>query len=265
MFRKIPKAAFILFLTLFIAACSDYQKLIKSNDYGEKYDMAVLYYNQGDYYRALQLFETVLPFYRGSEKAEDLSYYYAWCHFHQGDYILASYYFKRFTKSFPTSRYAEECQFQSAYCKFLESPVYSLDQTNTLEAINELQLFIDMYPNSERVEECNQLIDNLRGKLERKAFEIASLYLKMENYNAAITAFNNLLKDFPGSSYKEEILYSLAKAHYLYAENSIDEKKEERHQSALEAYDAFVTTYPDSEYIKQVKNFSKNSRRQIKD
>jgi outer membrane protein assembly factor BamD len=258
------KTAFLIFIVLILSACSDYQKLVKSSDFGEKYEMAVVYYNQGDYYRALELFEAVLPFYRGSDKAEDLNYYYSYCHYHQRDYELASHYFKRFAKNFPTSKYTEECQFMSAYCKYLLSPVYSLDQTNTIDAINELQLFIDLYPRSERISECNTLIDNLRGKLEKKAFEIASLYLKMENYNAAITAFNNVLKDFPGTDYKEEIMFNLAKAYYLYAENSIAEKKKERHQSALEAYDAFVTAYPDSEYIKQVNNFSKNSRRQVK-
>ncbi len=264
MIRKSLKAVFFISIILIISSCSNYQKLLKSPDYGERYEMGVIYYNQGDYYRALELFESVLPFYRGSEKAEDLNYYYAYCHFYQRDYELASHYFKRFAKNFPTSKYAEECQFMSANCKYKLSPTYSLDQTNTLDAINELQLFIDLYPKSERISECNELIDLLRGKLEKKAFEIAKLYLKMENYNASITAFNNVLKDYPGTDYKEEIMFSLAKAHYFYAQNSIEEKKNERHQNAIEAYDAFVAAFPDSEYIKQINNFSKNSRRQVK-
>ncbi len=264
MIGKCLRTISLAFIVLIISSCIGYQKLLKSSDYGEKYEMGIDYFNQGDYYRALELFETVLPFYRGSEQAENLNYYYAYCHFHQRDYELASHYFKRFAKNFPNSKYTEECQFMSAYCKYMLSPAYSLDQTNTMEAINELQLFIDLYPKSERIAECNDLIDRLREKLERKAFGIAKLYLKMENYNAAITAFNNVLKDFPGTDYKEEIMFSLAKAYYLYAENSIDEKKKERHQSAIEAYDAFVTAYPESDYLKQVNNFSKNSRRQVK-
>ncbi|MDD5694598.1 MAG: outer membrane protein assembly factor BamD, partial [Bacteroidales bacterium] len=162
MIPKSLKAIFFGCIALIISSCSNYQQLMKSSDYGEKYEMAVVYYNQGDYYRALELFETVLPFYRGSEKAEDLNYYYAYCHYHQRDYELASHYFKRFAKNFPTSKYAEECQFMSARCKYKLSPTYSLDQTNTLDAINELQLFIDLYPKSERIPECNELIDQLR-------------------------------------------------------------------------------------------------------
>ncbi|MCU0371155.1 MAG: outer membrane protein assembly factor BamD [Bacteroidales bacterium] len=265
MFKKILRGSLLLCIMVLIGACSDYQKLIKSQDYQEKYEMAVFYYNQGDYYKALELFDAVLPFFRGSDKAEELNYYYAYCHYKQGDNLLASHYFKRFTKSFPTSRYAEECQFLSAYCKYLESPSYKLDQTTTYEAINELQLFIDMYPGSERETECTTLIDRLNEKLEKKDFEIARLYLKMEDYNAAITAFNNVLKDFPATRFKEEILFSLAKANYLYAEKSIESKKQERHQNAIEAYDAFVATYPDSPYIKQINTYTKNSRKQLKE
>jgi outer membrane protein assembly factor BamD len=263
MFKKIAIPFLFIGLTIFISSCSKYQKLMKSNDYQEKYEMAVIYYNQGDYYKALQLFDAVLPFYRGSDKAEQLSYYYAYCQYYQGDHILASYYFKRFTKNYPTSKYAEECLYMSAYCKYLESPVYSLDQTSTLEAINELQLFMDIFPNSERIAECNKLIDALRGKLAKKEFEIAKMYLKMEDYLAAITTFDNLLNDFPDTAYKEESLFDLAKAHYYYALNSVETKKKERFQNAVEACDALVASYPESGYIKQVTVYYKSAKKQL--
>jgi outer membrane protein assembly factor BamD len=151
----------------------------------------------------------------------------------------------------------------SAYCKYLESPKYSLDQTSTLEAINELQLFLDIFPNSERISECNKLIDELRGKLAKKEFEIAKMYLKMEEYLAAITTFDNLLKDFPDTAYKEESLFDLAKAHYYYALKSVETKKKERFQSAVEACDALIASYPESGYIKQATVYYKNAKKQL--
>jgi outer membrane protein assembly factor BamD len=263
MLRKTFSAAFITGLLIITGSCSKYQALLKSNDYGQKYDMGVVYYNQGNYYKALQLFDDVLPFYRGTDKAEQLAYYYAYCHYYQGDNVLASYYFEKFTKSFPNSKYAEECQFMSAKCKYLDSPSYSLDQTNTYEAINDLQLFLDLYPNSERVKECNELIDILRRKLEKKEYEIARLYLKMTNYLSAIVTFNNLLKDFPDTDYREDALFSLTKANYLYATNSIVTKKKERFQNTVEAYDAFVRAFPNSTYLKQADTYYKNSLQQL--
>ncbi len=263
MFRKILPATLSAALIITISSCSKYQQLMKSNDYEQKYEMGVVYYNQGNYYKALQLFDAVLPFFRGTEKAEQLAYYYAYCHYYEGDNILASYYFDKFTKSFPNSKYAEECQFMSAKCKYLDSPRYSLDQTNTYEAINDLQLFLDMYPNSERTQECNELIEELRHKLERKEYEIARMYLKMSNYLAAIVTFNNLLKDYPDTDYREDALYSLTKAHYLYAVNSIMTKKKERYQDAVEAYDIFERAYPNSTLLKQADVYYRNAKKQL--
>jgi outer membrane protein assembly factor BamD len=219
-----------------------------------KYAAAMDYFENNDYYRALQLFQQLINFYRGTEKAEKLQYYYAFCHYKQKDYILASYYFKRFAQNYPRSEFSEEATFLGAYCYYLDSPKTSLDQTNTRQAIAELQLFMDMYPDSERVEEAQQLVEELRNKLQKKDFDIAKLYYKMGRYEAAITSFNTLLKEYPDTEYKEEILYYIFKSYYSYTLNSIRVKQEERYQAALDSYDEFVFQYPESEYIKEVDN-----------
>jgi outer membrane protein assembly factor BamD len=245
----LKRLSFFLFLIVIISfsSCRGYQKLLKSGDNDKKYSTAVEYFKHGDYYRALQLFDQVLPFFRGTEKAEMLYYYTAHCYYAQDDYILASYYFKTFAKSYPNSEYAEECMYLNAYCKYLESPQYSLDQSNTTEAIQEIQLFINMFPNSLRIPKCNDLMDILRGKIEQKDYEVAKLYYKMEDYQAAITSFNNLYKDFPDTKYKEDILFLSLKSYYKYAMNSVPAKKLERLRGTLEAYKTYMTFFPDSE------------------
>lgn len=263
MFKKSTTIVWIFILGLIFSSCSQYQKLVKSADVETKYEAAIEYYNQENYYRALELFESVIPFYRGTDKAEDLYYYYAYCHYKQGDNILASHYFKRFTKSFPNSKYAEECLYMSAYCKYLDSPIYSLDQTSTIEAMLELQLFLDVYPRSEYVEDCESLMVELRKKLEKKYFEIAKLYLKMDYYQSSITAFSNFLEDFPDSQYKEEVLFFLTESYYHYAINSVEDKKKERFLEMLEMYDMFTSLYPESDYVKQADNYYRNSKKYL--
>lgn len=242
-----------------LASCSKYQKLLKSADNEEKYERALIYYNQGDYYRSSQLLEQLQTIFSGTEKAEKVSYYYAYCQYQTGDYLTASYFFKRFAKGFPNSKYAEECLYMSAYCTYLDSPEYNLDQTNTQEAIKELQLFINTFPNSERIPQCNELMDKLRAKLELKFFEIAKLYLKMADYKAAIISYKNVLKEFPDSPHREVILFDLIKANYKYATKSIQSKQRERYQSSLDAYNAFVSFYPESAYLNQAKIMQKNA------
>ena len=166
----------IRILTAFIlVGCGKHQKLLKSTDNEAKYAAAIDYYNTHDYYRALQLFQQLINFYQGTEKAEKMQFYFAYCYYHQKDYVMASYYFKRFATNYPRSQFAEEAVYMNAYCYFLDSPPYSLDQTNTYTAINEMQLFIDMFPGSSRVEDANRVINELRAKLQKKDLETANL------------------------------------------------------------------------------------------
>jgi len=238
----------ILLGTAFLFGCSDYQKLLKSDDYQKKYEKAIEYYNQDDYYRALQLFDQVIPVYRGKEEAEDLFYYYANSYYQQEDYTMASYYFKRYAKNFPETDRAGEARFMSAYCKYLESPRYSLDQTKTREAIGELQAFANQYPDSDKIDRVNKLIDGLRTKLEKKIYHKAELYFNMGKYEAAIVSYNNLLQKYPDTKYREEALFKILKARYIYAKNSVPSKQLERYESTIEAYDKLMTYFPESDY-----------------
>jgi outer membrane protein assembly factor BamD len=248
---------FLLLLVLVLVSCGKHQKLVKSTDNEAKYAAAVDYYEKKDYYRALQLFQQLINFYQGTEKAEKMQYYYAYCYYYQKDYVLASYYFKRFVTNYPRSAFAEEAMYMNAYCYFLDSPVSSLDQTNTYTAIKELQLFINLYSNSPRVTEASDLIDQLRAKLQRKDLDIANLYLKMRLYEAAIYSYNNVLKEYPDTDYKEEILFSVLKSNFNYAQNSIASKQAERYQSTLDAYNELVFQFPDTKYIKEANNMNR--------
>ena len=252
-----------LLASIIITSCGQYRKILKGTDIRQKYSTAVILYNKGDYHRAMQLFDELLIYYRGTDTSEKINYYYAQCYFGEGDFLQAGYYFTKFSSTFPTSQYAEECMYMSAYCQYMYSPSYSLDQTISVDAINEFQLFINKYPKSERAAKCNELIDELRGKLERKAFEIAKLYYRIENYQSAAVSFKNLLKDFPDTRYKETAYYYVLLSNYNYALKSVESKKMERFSIAKDAYNALMTTFPDSNYDKDSKSVLKNIEKEI--
>jgi outer membrane protein assembly factor BamD len=254
---------FLLFLLLAFSSCSKYQKLLKSDDAMLKKTKAIEYYEKGDYHRSLGLLNDIIPVFRGTAHAEELNYYYAMAHYKQQDYILASHYFRSFTTAFPRSEHNEEFTFLSAYSKYLLSPRPSLDQTTTREAISELQSFINRYPNSKRVEESNGLIDELRQKLEIKAYEAAVLFFNIRDYMAAVRSYNNLIRDFPDTRYREEAMFMIIRSHFLYAENSIEEKQLERYQKVVEAHRRFSNRYTESVYLESAQRMVESSRRQI--
>ncbi len=245
----------ILSLLVIFASCGDYNKILKSTDYEFKYKKAVEYYEEGEYVKAAGLFQELVNIYRGTSKADKIYYYYAKSMIGQKDYLMAGHYFKSLVKEFPTSEYVEEAQFMVGYCAYLVSPKPRLDQTITHEAIQSLQLYINLYPYSDRVDEANRLIDELRNKLVYKSFLNAKLYYDFENYKAAVIAIGNSLKEYPDTEYREELMYMLLKSKYLLAINSVEDKKEERLSSALDEYFTFVDEFPESKYKKEADKF----------
>ena len=253
---------FFLFL-ITLTSCSDYSKMLKSRDMDAKNDYAIKLYNKGDYYKALPLFEELITVYRGTKKAEQTYYYYSYTNYRIGDFETAAYDFENFAKTYPNSEFAEECAFMHAYCYFQSSPQFSLDQTNTYKAINELQLFADLYPQSKKIEECNKLIDQLREKLEEKEFQNAELYFSTAAYKSAITTYKNLINDFPSTKYREEALFKIVRSNFLLAENSIESKLIERYSATLTAYGEFNAAFPESKYKNKAADIYETSVKRI--
>lgn len=228
-----------------------------------KHEMAKKYYNDEDYYRALPLFEELVSVYKATDKGENIYYYYAYCHYGLGDYMLAGHHFKNFVQSFPNSELTEDCQFMYANCYYNDSPISSLDQTSTFKAIDAFQLFINLYPKSPKVKDCNEIIDKLRQKLEIKSFQNAKLYYKIGDYKAAMKAMENTLDDYPAIFNRDEILFLILKSHFLFALNSIDEKKSERLKSTINNYYKFIDYNPNSVYVKEAEQIFESAQKYL--
>jgi outer membrane protein assembly factor BamD len=266
MFKKQLTLLTCIFAVLIIAlgSCkSKYEKLRTSNDNAKKYSEAIKLYNKKEYTKALGLFDPLVTRYRGQEQAEDLYYYYAYTNYKLKDYTSARYHFKNFADTYPSSSRAEECRFMAAYCYYLDSPIYSLDQDNTNKAIDALQYFINLYPKSDRVPEASKLIQSLRDKLEEKSYANSKLYYTISDYQAAVISFGNTLRDYPDTKYAEEIDYLTIKAQYQYAEHSQEQRQEDRFNQDIAYAQQFVDKYPNSKYLKEVKDYLKDCNQSI--
>ncbi len=263
--KYLAVCTFLALLITFSGCKSNFEKLRASTDIAKKYQEAIKLYNKKEYSKALILFDDLTQRYRGRAEAEDLFYYYAYTNYKLKDYITARYHFKNFADTYPTSTKAEECRFMSAYCFYQESPTFSLDQDNTYKAIESLQLFINLYPRSERVAEASKLIQNLRDKLEEKSFANAKLYFDIGDYQSAVIAFKNSQRDFPDTKYAEEMDFLSVKAQYLYAKNSLETKQEIRYQEAIEEFGRFSEKHPESKFLKEAKAIKSDAEKGIKD
>ena len=251
-FRNMNKLIFLVIaILLFTISCSEYEKLLKSDNTELKYEKAFEYYEDEKYVKASTLMQYLKPIYRGTDKASKIDFYYAKSLFGQRDYLLAGYHFDEFAKNYGLSPYAEEADFLKAYCYYLLSPRPNLDQANSMQAIGAFNLFLIKYPDSKRREECIKYIEELSNKLVKKAYLSAKLYYDLGYYRASIIALNNCLSEFTESAYREELKFLLLKSNYLYAQKSIQNKMKERYQDTIDEYYSFVEEFPESEFLSE--------------
>ncbi|MFN8438288.1 MAG: outer membrane protein assembly factor BamD [Cytophagales bacterium] len=259
------KTYLLLVSLLMLLSCSKFQKAQKSTNPEEKYAKAVEYYNKGDFYKAGVLLDELMPMLKGTKNAEEAQLKYSYCQYNSHQYYLANYYFNKFYETYPTSEFSEEALFMAAKSSYMNSPEVKLDQTTTQETLDAFQNFIVKYPNSKFKEEATQMIDNARGKLELKLYNQALLYYKIEEYKAANVTFDNFKNGFPESSRNEYISYLKIKNQYNYAAESVESKKLERYNVAIEFYQDFVDKYPQSKYLKDAESIYDNISNKLKE
>ena len=248
-----------------LASCkSEFERIRVSGDAEKILNKAFEYYEKEEYQRAQTLFDLVLNTIKGKEQAEKAYYYYAYTYYHLKQYTLAAYYFKNFANTFTSSAFREEAAYLSAYSNYLLSPTYRLDQASTRTAIDEFQLFVNLFPQSKRVADCNKLIDQLRRKLEEKAFAEGELYYNLRQYQSSVISFDNLLRDYPESPDAERVRYLIAKSAFLLSENSIVEKKRDRYTETITRCNDFLEKYPEGKYAKEIKQIRKDAERERK-
>ena len=258
------KNIFLAVLVVCLCSCKGkVDKLLMSNDVVLKEKKAQEYFEKCDYASASPLFKDLIQSFSTSAKVEKVYFYFAFCDYMLEDYMLAAYEFKKILEKFPRGKYAERAQFLIGDAYFNSTPKYNLDQQYNLQAVEEFQIFLEKYPNSSKREEVNKKIDLLIEKRERKAFENAKLFYDMSDYKSALQSFQFVLNDFPDTRRDEELNFLLVESAYLYAEKSIEYKKEERYKAVNEYALRYLKKYESKKealHVNQVKSYQEKSK-----
>jgi outer membrane protein assembly factor BamD len=240
----------LLIFTLF--SCSDYRKIVNGDDYQLKFELSNKLYDKAEFERSIVLFEQVYQHSPKTPEGELCYFRLADSYYKLEDYNMAGFYFNSFVDRFPYSKKTENALFLNALCSVNNSPEYALDQSETIIAINNVQQFVDVFPQSILVDSCNKIIDRLTFKLELKDFHTVKLYSKTQNYKATVASCEIFMDKYMNSSFSEEVNYIYVKNLVFLAKNSIESKKEERIEKSNERFLNFVKNYENSIYIKEL-------------
>lgn len=266
---KLKEYILVWFIAMLgLSSCGKFEKFRKSANLPTKYKAAMDYYKKKDFDKAGILFDEIMPLMKGDSTQELATFYQAYCDFNLGNYTLANTHFKKFSEVFSRSEYAEEAIYMSAYSLYKDSPNYNLDQTGTLAAINEIQSYLNNYPETKFRDDCTNIIKELRKKLEKKAFEKAKLYHKTSPFNIAslkssVIEITNFQRDFPDSDYNEEMAYMKVLAQYDLAKSTIENKQKERFEEATKFYLELIDKYPQSAFLKDAERMYEQSNKEV--
>lgn len=261
--QRVKNYWFAVICISLLSACSGYEKVMKSDDINYKLTKANEYFDKKYYQKANSVYESLLPVMKGTKSFEALYFRYAYSAYYLKDYLSASYHFKNFIDYFPSGKDAEEAEYMHAVSLYKMSPKSSLEQTNTIKAMEALQSYINTHPESKRLTEANKLMDEMRLKLETKEATAARLYYNISQYKAASVAYKSVLQNYPESPNSDFYQFMIIKSLYKYADASYANKQEERFASSVTAYNELKDNYPNSKYISEAEKYFKQANDNI--
>ncbi len=253
-----------------LSSCGEYQRVLKTSDPTIKFDYAKKWYNEGKYAQAASVLSEIVSTMKGTERAEETLYMLGMCNFYNKDYLTAGTYLHTYYMRYPKGKYAEDAHYYTGKGYYLDSPDVQLDQSQTVQAIEELTSFLEYYPKSAKTEEVQNMVFELQDKLALKQLQNAQLYYNLgtyggNNFQSAIIVAQNALKNYPYSIYKEDFDMLILKSRFKEADLSVAEKQPERFRQVIDQYYNFITSYPESKYKNEADNILKIASKYVKE
>lgn len=207
-------------------------------DYGkEKYDA-------GKYFRATEIFQTVIYDYPGETLVDTAQYYLALSYYANEDFILGRVEFNRLINYYPSSVFTPHAVFMKAVCLFESAPKHhGLDQSQVKESITEFEDFVIDFPESEFAPQVHAYLDQARSRLVQKDYDAAMVYYRMRAYKAAKIYFQLVIDNYTTTSLAGNALYYISEM----------DLKKGKFDEAARGFDSFLKLYPEHEFVPKAK------------
>jgi len=267
----------VLVMAVLLSGCAkEFNAVYKSRDNDYKYEYAKEMFANGKYVRCITVLQDLVFPMKGTENAEECVYMLAMANYCAKDYETAAEWFKKYFQTYPKGVYAEMAEFYVGKSLYMSTPEPRLDQSLTLNAINALQEYLDLFPDAKMKGEAHQCLFALQDKLVQKELHSARLYYNLgtyfgnctsggNNYEACIITAQNALKDYPYSDKREEFALLVMKSKYELAQMSVEAKKLDRFQDAEDECYGFINQYPDSPDRSTAEKYIEKCKEEIAD
>ena len=154
-------------------------------------------------------------------------------------YVLALNEFREFLAFYPTHRRAGYAQLQLGITHFRQMHSADRDQTETREAIKELTIFVQRYPDDPMIEEGKTKLREAQDRLSQYEYNVGYHYYRSRWCPGAVDRFKALLKNDPQFTRRDSVYFYLGEC-YAKAGQSAE---------ALPYFDRIIKEFEQSEHL----------------
>ena len=231
---KIVSLWFTLGLMSLFASCSSGGSSHKPLPCREQFELGRQRFEKKKYLQAIEELKIFIFNCPGSANVDTAQFFLARSYFKQKDYSTAASEFRKLLNSFPTSDFADDAMFMLALSDYEQSPRPELDQTYTLQALEHLQDFKDIYPASPLLPEVEKYIQGCRQKLAEKTYKNGRLYFRLRDYKSSRIYLARVLDEYPDTRWAAQAQFLIAESYRL----------ESQKGEAVSEYQKLIDNYP---------------------
>ena len=197
---NIIRAIIIFSFSIIISSCSiikfNSDSISEQDKIQSSYEDGIEFYNNEKYSKAKDLFKYVILHSMGSKLALESEFYLSESLYNLKEYEEALYGYDNYARSSQDLDLIELSRFRLCQCSYSLTSDYNKDQTATIDAIEKIDFFLEDYPSSIYYQEAKSLKYELQYRLAKKEYESAILYMKLQEYDAALIYLFEVLNNY---------------------------------------------------------------------
>lgn len=155
--------------------------------------------------------------------------------------LLGANEFREFLTFYPTHPRADYAQLQLARSFTEQMLGPERDQSATKDAIKEVEIFLQRFPNSKLIGDARKMERQARDRLSESSYRVGYFYYRNRYFPGAIDRFREVLKSDPAYTNRDAVYYHLAESLY----RSVPSRGAE----ALPYYERLLKEFEKSDYL----------------
>ena len=163
--------------------------------------------------------------------------------------LLAANEFREFLTFYPTHARADYAQLQLTRSFMEQMLAPERDQSATKDAIKEIEIFLQRFPNSKLMPEARKLEREAKDRLSEANYRVGFYYFRVRWYPGAIERFKEVLNTDPNYSNRDAVYFHLAESLYRSASPTDEAASKAKKAEALPYYERLIKEFEKSEYL----------------